>query len=120
VSSPRGLIDAILADGRIEALPASPGDPASRVEDWVAAWVDEFADGLLARGEASLTTPRGSVDAWLRRPRRLRAGELRIQTTGARDGYSSSRGYRPVRRDDDLRSELTLHLTLAVLDLAGT
>jgi hypothetical protein len=120
VGGPRGLIDAILADGRIEALPASPGDPVNRVEAWVAAWVDELADGLLARGEASLTTPRGSVDAWLRRPGRLRTGELHIQTTGAGGGYSSSRGYRPVRRDDDLRAELTLHLTLAVLDLAGT
>jgi hypothetical protein len=46
-----------LADGRIEALPASPGDPVNRVEAWVAAWVEELADGLLARGEASLTTP---------------------------------------------------------------
>jgi hypothetical protein len=120
VGGPRGLIDAILADGRIEALPASPGDPVNRVEAWVAAWVDELADGLLAHGTASLATPRGSVDAWLRRPGRLRAGELRIQTTGTRDGYSSSRDYRPVRRDDDLRAELTLQLTLAVLDLAGT
>ena len=35
VGGPRGLIDAIAADRRIEALPASPGDPVSRVEDWV-------------------------------------------------------------------------------------
>ena len=74
VGGPRGLIDAILADDRIEALPATPDDPVSRVEDWVIAWVDQLAGGLMAHGTASLSTPRGSVDAWLRRPHRIRKG----------------------------------------------
>ena len=74
VGGPRGLIDAILADDRIEALPATPDDPVSRVEDWVIAGVDQLAGGLMAHGTASLSTPRGSVDAWLRRPHRIPQG----------------------------------------------
>jgi hypothetical protein len=63
IGGPRGLIDAILADGRVEALPAAPDDLVSRVEDWVTGWADQLADGLMARGAASLSTARGSVDA---------------------------------------------------------
>jgi len=120
VGGPRGLIDAILTDSRIEALPASPDDPVSRVEDWVTGWVEDLVDGLLARGEASLSTPRGTVAAQLRRPGRRGGGELTIQTTGSRfSGYRGSDGYRPLSRGEELRSELTLYLTLAVLGLAG-
>jgi hypothetical protein len=120
VGGPRGLIDAILTDPRIEALPASPGDPVSRVEDWVEAWVDALTDDLLARGEASLTTCRGSVGASLRRPRgpgRLRKGELSTRVTGSA-GYSSTGGA-TLTSGRDLREELTFYLTFEVLSLAG-
>jgi hypothetical protein len=119
IGGPRGLIDAVLADLRVEALPAAPDDPVSRVEDWVAGWAAELADGLLARGEAALSTPRGSVEAWLLRPGRLRDGELRIRTTGAKGGYSSSRSSLGLRGDEQLRAELTQHLSYAVLGLAA-
>jgi hypothetical protein len=121
IGGPRGLIDAILADERIEAFPASAGDPVSRVEGWVAAWVDELADGLLARGEASLTTCRGSVEARLRRPRRLgmlSKGTLFTQVTGA-EGDASATGETTLSGPDRLRDELILYLTLTVLGLAG-
>jgi hypothetical protein len=119
VGGPRGLIGAILADDRIEALPAAPDDPVSRVEDWVAAWADDLVDGLLARGEASVRTPRGTVDARLRRPGRRRRVELHIQTTGTSGGYDGGAGYGLLDDGADLRSELTLQLTLALLDLAS-
>jgi hypothetical protein len=118
VGGPRGLIDAVLADDRIEALPAAPDDPVSRVEDWVDAWADQLADGLMARGAASLSTPRGSVDARLRRPHGIRKGELRIETAGpsgsgssVRPGLSGS--------DEELRHEAHHYLTSALLDLTG-
>lgn len=121
VGGPRGLIDAILADERIEAFPATADDPVSRVEDWVAAWVDELADGLLARGEASLTTCRGSVEARLRQPRRLgrfRKETLFTQVTAA-EGDASASGETTLSGPDGLREELTLYLTFTVLGLAG-
>jgi hypothetical protein len=118
VGGPRGLIDAVLADGRIEALPAAPDDPVSRVEDRVTAWADQVADGLMAGGAASLSTPRGSVDAWLRRPRGVRRGELRIEVAGRSVSGSSVRS--GLRGDDrKLRREVHDHLTFAVLDLTG-
>jgi hypothetical protein len=118
VGGPRGLIDAVLADRRVEALPAAPDDPVSRVEDWVAGWAAELADGLLARGEAALSTPRGSIDAWLRRPSQLRDGEMRTRATGSRGGYTCSRTHLGLRGDEQLRAELTHYLTYSVLDLA--
>jgi hypothetical protein len=119
VGGPRGFIGAVLADDRIEALPAEPDDPVSRVEDWVAAWADDLVDGLFARGEASVSTPRGTVGAQLRRPGRLRRGELRIHTTSAGDGHATGSSYTPLDTGADLRAELTLQLTLALLDLAS-
>ncbi len=118
VGGPRGLIDAILADERVEALPASPDDPVSRVEDWAAAWVNDLADGLLSRGEASLTTCRGSIEVRLRRPGRLRKGALSTHVTGAGGDYSYT-GDTTLTDRDGLREEVTLYLTLTVLDLAG-
>ena len=82
----------------------------------VAGWASDLADGLLARGEATLSTPRGSIEAWLRRPSRMRDGELRIRATGAGGGYSSS--HLGLREDEQLRAELTHYLSYAVLDLA--
>jgi hypothetical protein len=118
VGGARGLIDAILADDRIEALPAAPDDPVGRIEDWVTAWADQLADGLMERGAASLSTPRGSVKARLRRPHGIRGGELRIEVAGR---TSSGGSVRPGLRGDDvqLRREVHDYLTVAVLDLAG-
>jgi hypothetical protein len=118
VGGQRGLIDAILADDRIEALPAAPDDPVSRVEDWVSGWVNELADGLLSRGEASVTTSRGTIEARLRRPRRLRAGALFIRAE-RHDGSAGSTGDTTITADEDLRESVTLYLTLAVIGIAG-
>jgi hypothetical protein len=119
IGGPRGLIDAILADDRIEALPAAPDDRVSRVEDWVAAWVDQLVGDLLAHGAASLSTPRGSVDARLRRPRGIRHGDLRIEVTGRDGGSSSTWTSSHQRGEDKLRSDVRSYLTMAVLSLTG-
>jgi len=118
VGGPRGLIDAILADARIEALPVAPEDPVSRVEDWVTGWAGQLAEGLMAHGAAALSTPRGSVSAWLRQPHTFRNGELRIEVAGPGGGSSS---VHPGLGGDDqhLRREITDYLLLTLLDLTG-
>jgi hypothetical protein len=116
IGGPRGLIDAILADDRIEALPAAPDDRVSRVEDWVAAWTGQLLEDVLAHGAGSLSTPRGSIDARLRPPQGTRHGELRIEVTG-RDGGSSDSWNHLGPDEDELRSTVHLSLTMAVLDL---
>ena len=107
VGGPRGLIDAILADDRIEALPAAPDDRVSRVEDWVAAWIDQLFEGLLAHGTASLSTPRGTVDARLRRPHGTRNGDLRVEITRLDGGSGSSwASLTGARRGSERRAQL--------------
>ncbi len=118
VGGPRGLIDAILADDRIEALPAGPADQVSRVEDWVAGWAGQLLDDLLAQDTASLSTPWGSVDARLRRPRGTRQGDLRIEVAGRGGGTSSSWSALSRVGEEDLRDEVRGYLTRAVLGLA--
>jgi hypothetical protein len=118
IGGPRGLIDAILADDRIEALPAAPDDRVSRVEDWVAAWADQLLEDLLAHGTASLSTPGGSLDARLRPPQGIRYGELRIEVTG-RNGGSSNSWTSLDTGEDELRSTVRRYLTMAVLGLTG-
>jgi hypothetical protein len=118
VAGSRGLIDAILADDRIEALPASPDDPVSRMEDWVIAWVEELADGLLSRGAASLTTCRGTLEARLRRPGRRRERQLIIHST-ATTGRSSSTADTTLHSGDELREQVSFYLSIAVVGLAG-
>jgi hypothetical protein len=118
VGGPCGLIDAILADDRIEALPAAPDDRVSRVEDWVAAWIDQLLESLLAQGTASLSTPRGSVDARLRRPHGTGHGDLRIEVTRL-DGGSGSSWALLDRGEESLPGDVRSYLTSAVLSLTG-
>ena len=118
IGGPRGLIDAILADDRIEALPAAPDDRVSRVEDWVAAWIDQLFESLLAQGTASLSTPRGSVDARLRRPHGIGNGDLRIEVTRLEGGSGSSWALLD-RGAERLPGDVRGYLTSAVLSLTG-
>ena len=118
VGGPCGLIDAILADDRIEALPAAPDDRVSRVEDWAAAWIDQLLESLLARGAASLSTPRGSVGARLRRPHGTGHGDLRIEVTRL-DGGSGSSWALLDRGEERLPGDVRSYLTSAVLSLTG-
>ena len=119
VGGPAGLIEQVLADTRIEALPAGPGDPTTRVEDWVTGWAADAAAALLSEGKAVITTPRGTVEAWLERPAWPRRGKLRTRSSGNNEVRGS--GERPLSRHDgeELRDELTAELTLEVIGLVG-
>lgn len=117
------LIDALLADGRIEALPAHPDDPLNRVEAFVADLAGHAADELLAAGHAIIDTSRGTVEAWLERPKRLRLrpGSLRTRADHDDPSRGSSGGSVVLHAHDELvlRQELTAYLTLAVIGLVG-
>lgn len=113
------LIDAVLTDSRIEALPTGTGEPLSRVEDWVARWVEEAVDQLLATGRAIVWTSRGTVEAELQRPTWLRHGWSRTSSMGDNGVVGDSNGR--IERDPDtqLRRHLTFHMTIAVIGLVG-
>jgi hypothetical protein len=119
VGGPAGLIAGILGDERLEALPAEPGDPLTHVEAWVTSWVDEATTQLLASGQAVITTSRGTVQATLDCPSRFRHGGLRTSTE-AENGVSGSGWVGLSHRDgEELREEISLYLTLAVIGLVG-
>jgi len=112
-------VRALLSDARIEALPASPGDPLWRVEGWVARMVEGAALSLLGTGAAVVHTSRGTVRAWLDAPGGSAEHVLRTEGTGS-DGAAFGNWCRIAAADaDGLRRELALQLTPAVVRLAG-
>jgi hypothetical protein len=119
VGGPAGLIERLLADGRIEALPAGPGDPLTRVEGWVTRWVDEATARLLASGEATITTSRGTVHAWLERPSWRRRGMLRTSSSGDNGVSGGSEGKLSHADGEGLRDEIGFYLTYEVIGLVG-
>ena len=119
LGGPAGLIGAVRADPRLEALPARPDDPLGRVEDWVSAWAEQAADRLLAAGEATITTSRGTVLARLARPRPGLAGSLSTQSV-ADNGVSRTGSTRLHEGTEaGLRGEIRRPLIWAIIDLVG-
>ncbi|MCL4414132.1 MAG: hypothetical protein M1522_05180 [Actinobacteria bacterium] len=115
------LIHEILADERIEALPAGPDDPLTRVEPFVVGLVEEAITKLLATGDTVIATSRGSVEAWMARPKRLRPGSLRTRADHDDSSRGSGGGGAVLRAHDEpgLRRELSFYLTVAVIGLVG-
>jgi hypothetical protein len=120
VAGSAALIERLLAEERIEAVPAGPDDPLTRVEPFVAALVGKAITELLATGDSVIATSRGSVEAWLKRPKRFRPGALRTRA----DHDDSSRGsggnfVLHAHNEPALRRELSFYLTWAVIGLVS-
>jgi hypothetical protein len=111
VGGPLGLIEALLADERIEALRAAPGDLVYHVEPWVTEWATALTEQVLTRGEATLTTPRGSIRSWL-------SGDGWLHTEKSDpDGTGCGSGKTILTGGAGLRAEVGDYLTDAVLGL---
>ena len=119
VGGPAGMIERLLGEARIEAVPAEPSDTVSRVEDWVTRWVDDAVDELLSDGETTITTSRGTLQAWLDRPTRLRTGVLSIASAG--DNGVRSQGTQMISPDDEeaIRKQISFQVSMGVTDLVG-
>lgn len=117
VAGSEALVRAVLADGHIEALPADPADPLTRIEACVADLVERGVDELLDGGHTLISTSMGSVEAWLEPPTRWRSGAIRTKT----DRYDGSAGgsSAPLHRSEDPRTAAGFHLTGAVVGLVG-
>jgi hypothetical protein len=109
VGGTRDLIDAILTDKRIEALPASAEDSLTHVEDWVARWVDQAVVELLDRNETTISTSRGTVNA------QFRQGELIITAIG--DNGVTSEFREGFSRPENV--DLEWRLTSSLIGLVG-
>jgi hypothetical protein len=119
VGGPAGLIGQLLAETRIEALPAAPDDELAGIEDWVTARAEQAAGQLLASGQATMTTSRGTLRASLNRPGRLTSGMLLVRRTGDNGVTGSSSTRLSQRPEPDLREEISHYLALAIIELAG-
>jgi hypothetical protein len=119
VGGPAGLIAALLADPRIEALPAAPDDPLAGVADWITAAAADAADRLLAGGPATISTSRGTLRATLDAPDRRGPGTLRVASAGANGVTGSSSGRLSGPPGPDLRQEISQRLACEIIDLVG-
>lgn len=87
IGGPRPVIDRILADERIEALPAEPDDGFQlRARGHIAQLIDEITAELFATGRYTRETPRGTVTGRLTLPNLLRRGRLELGVGGRAGG----------------------------------
>jgi hypothetical protein len=119
VGGPAGLIAALLADPRIEALPAAPDDPLAGVADWVTEAAAAAADQLLAAGRATISTSRGTLRATLQHPGRRSPGWLRVTSAGENGDTGSSSARLSDPPGDDLRQEISQRLVSEIIGLVG-
>lgn len=109
------LIGRILADERLEALPATPEDPSSlAISGWLSELVDAATDELMAKGSLHLVLALGSVEmTW--RDEKFRGRFVISSSTSGRSGSGSSSS--PVRTRDRifLRSAMRRQVERAVL-----
>jgi hypothetical protein len=119
IGGPSAMIELLLSDERIEALPAAPGDPLNCVDDSVRQMVEGAVEQLWANGAATITTSRGTVTASLTKPRMGRRGVLATARVG--DNGVSGSGQHFLGRDPNraIRDEVELYLTLDVVSLVG-
>jgi hypothetical protein len=110
VGGTRAVIDRLLADERIETVPAGIDEPIDRVEEWVQQWVDAGVAALLATGSATITTSMGTLEASLERPGGSERGVLRC------GGGTWSI---PPSDESLLRRTVSDYLTYAVIGLVG-
>jgi hypothetical protein len=119
VGGPAGLIGQLLAETRIEALPAAPDGELGAIEDWVTAQAEQTAGLLVSSGEATVTTSRGTLRVSLERPGRLRSGMLQVQATGDNGVTGSSSTPLSWQPERDLREEISDRLARDIIDLVG-
>ena len=119
VGGPAGLIEELVADPRLEALPAVTEQPHSWVEEYVIRSAERAAADLAASGTASIETACGTIRATLRGPGRLgRAGSLRVQSEDRGGAVSRAEHRLAASGRDELRGEIAGYLTMALTGLA--
>jgi len=118
VGGPAGLIDELIADPGLEAMPAVTDHAHSWVEEHVVESAERAAADIAATGQACIETAGGTIRATLRRPGRLgRSGSLRIQSAD-RGGVGSRAEHRlAASGPDQVRAEIAGYLTRALTGL---
>ena len=119
VAGSRALVERLLADDRLEVLPAAPDEPLTRIEPFVADLVEPAVTEILAGAHALVTTSQGTVEAWLERSDRRGPGALRTRLRPATGRRGTGGALLGSRDEEGLRRELRARLASAVVSLAG-
>jgi hypothetical protein len=116
VGGSRALIDRILADHRIEALPAELTDDSYRIDQRLSELVDRATETVLDTGHIAITTGIGIIQATLGGSLRPDYFRVSVEGIGTRStGGMNLRG----EGGDDLRRDVMWGLEDALLRLAG-
>jgi hypothetical protein len=118
VGGSAALIEELLADPAVEALPAVPSHRHSWVEEFIVDDSESSVPGLISTGKATIETACGTIRATLRRPGRLgRGGSLQIQSD-ALNGVSSRTAHRlGASSDAELATQICGYLITALIGL---
>ena len=110
------MIEELLTQPELEALPAGADDPVRSVEDWVMSWVAVGAEDLMRGGHCRIETTRGVVAAWFERPS-LTPGNLGVTaetSDGRRTGHRTTVEH---GSEEYLHRLVSRHLAKSVVDL---
>jgi hypothetical protein len=114
------MIEQLLCDDRIEALPTNPHDSATRIEDWLKVLIDNAIDEVMRSGSVTVTTSMGTVEASLVRPGRLRKGEFSTNRTRVNgQSFGGSRIPLKPQSDESIHRQVSFYLTKDVITLSG-
>jgi hypothetical protein len=120
VGGPHRLIETMLADPRLEAMPARPEDPIQfRLQGWLDALIADAADELLERGAVTVTTSRGNVQATLRYPISSSSRQPSLLVSHTTDYSRGSGAVILSASTDTLRGELRRTLGIEVTNLVN-
>ncbi|MEP7036043.1 MAG: hypothetical protein ABI934_10680, partial [Actinomycetota bacterium] len=115
------LVGDLVEDDRLEAWRADPAESHHmRTPAWLTGVLDDAVALLQAGQPARVETSQGTVTARIRRPRRLRRGDLWISSASPDDGRGASSWTSLSHCTDEAFDEVLRHqLTWAVRDLLG-
>lgn len=128
VGGSSALVHALMSEPAIEALQVSPGRPVGRTEPWIERWVSDALGTLFSSGQehgqghALVSTPMGSVEAWLDLPRGRGRGAFRTHSRSVlgHEGRSGHVIHRNDRHDAATRDEVRHYLQWALIELVGS
>ena len=116
VGGSRDLINELLHDSRLEALPVLPGDPVSvAFASWLGQRIDVVAEQVVRTGSATMTLAAGEVEVKLELLDRVNA--VLISKSWRGSGWASANRPIRTRKHDELLEEVRLGIGGAVLAL---
>lgn len=115
------LIKALVTDPTLEVLEAAPQVPVAPLggDPWIERWVSDAVERLSRQEEAIISTPAGTVVAWIDPPHSPRHAWLRTHHQSTWGGRGSSGHLINVSNDERMRDQLRFYVQWAIVGLVG-